>query len=178
MESQRSFLFIALMVVTYLLFTEYQKENAPVMAQPTVSQTTNQGTSYDGDFIPYNTASVTSGNLWLSTVGFDLSTTPGGPATTTVLESLGTANGSFLFEAWLNVVDNGGLATGNFIDLKTKEVGDSGMFANMKMAGSVDVINASGSVNLHADSIPEPSSIALIALGLLGFIGIRRSKNK
>ncbi len=132
----------------------------------------------DGDFIPYNTASVTSGNLWLSTVGFDLSTTPGGPATTTVLESLGTANGSFLFEAWLNVVDNGGLATGNFIDLKTKEVGDSGMFANMKMAGSVDVINASGSVNLHADSIPEPSSIALIALGLLGFIGIRRSKNK
>jgi len=52
MESQRSFLFIALMVVTYLLFTEYQKENAPVIAQPTISQTTNQDTSNDGDFIP------------------------------------------------------------------------------------------------------------------------------
>jgi len=29
MESQRSFLFIALLVVTYLLFSEWQKSNAP-----------------------------------------------------------------------------------------------------------------------------------------------------
>jgi YidC/Oxa1 family membrane protein insertase len=57
MESQRSFLFIALMVVTYLLFTEYQKENAPVIAQPITSQTINKATSNDGDFIPESTNS-------------------------------------------------------------------------------------------------------------------------
>lgn len=58
MESQRSFLFIALMVVTYLLFTEYQKDNAPVVAQPAISQTTNQVNSSDGDSIPQSSSSA------------------------------------------------------------------------------------------------------------------------
>ena len=66
MESQRSFLFIALMVVTYLLFTEYQKENAPVIAQPTISQTTGQDPSNDGDFIP---ESSDSENVEIKIVG-------------------------------------------------------------------------------------------------------------
>ena len=57
MESQRSFLFIALMVVTYLLFTEYQKDNAPVIAEQTISQSTNQGTATSGDFIPESSSS-------------------------------------------------------------------------------------------------------------------------
>jgi YidC/Oxa1 family membrane protein insertase len=54
MESQRSMLFIALMVVTYLLFSEYQKDNAPVIEQPIYTeQTQNNGTgTADGDFIP------------------------------------------------------------------------------------------------------------------------------
>jgi len=54
MESQRSFLFIALMVVTYLLFTEYQKDNAPVISE----QTTNQVTTSNGDFIPESSGSA------------------------------------------------------------------------------------------------------------------------
>ena len=58
MESQRSFLFIALMVVTYLLFTEYQKDNAPVIEQPAISQTTNQVTSSGGDSIPESSSSA------------------------------------------------------------------------------------------------------------------------
>ncbi len=58
MESQRSFLFIALMVVTYLLFTEYQKDNAPVVAQPAISQTTNQVSSTDGGSIPQSSSSA------------------------------------------------------------------------------------------------------------------------
>jgi len=58
MESQRSFLFIALMVVTYLLFTEYQKDNAPVIVESAISQTTNQATSVDGDFIPESSSSA------------------------------------------------------------------------------------------------------------------------
>ncbi|NQZ21297.1 MAG: membrane protein insertase YidC [Colwellia sp.] len=59
MESQRSFLFIALMVVTYLLFTEYQKDNAPVIAERTISQSSNQGTATSGDFIPESSGSAT-----------------------------------------------------------------------------------------------------------------------
>jgi YidC/Oxa1 family membrane protein insertase len=58
MESQRSFLFIALMVVTYLLFTEYQKDNAPVIDQPAISQTTNPVTSSGGDSIPESSSSA------------------------------------------------------------------------------------------------------------------------
>jgi YidC/Oxa1 family membrane protein insertase len=58
MESQRSFLFIALMVVTYLLFTEYQKDNAPVIEQTAISQTTNQVTSGDSDSIPESSSSA------------------------------------------------------------------------------------------------------------------------
>ncbi|NQZ88621.1 MAG: membrane protein insertase YidC [Colwellia sp.] len=58
MESQRSFLFIALMVVTYLLFTEYQKDNAPVIDQPAISQTINQANSTGGDSIPESSSSA------------------------------------------------------------------------------------------------------------------------
>ena len=58
MESQRSFLFIALMVVTYLLFTEYQKDNAPVIDQTAITQTTNQVTSGDSDSIPESSSSA------------------------------------------------------------------------------------------------------------------------
>lgn len=58
MESQRSFLFIALMVVTYLLFTEYQKDNAPVIAEQTINQSANQGTASSGDFIPESSGST------------------------------------------------------------------------------------------------------------------------
>jgi YidC/Oxa1 family membrane protein insertase len=58
MESQRSFLFIALMVVTYLLFTEYQQDNAPVVAQPAMTQTTNQVNTGDADSIPQSSSSA------------------------------------------------------------------------------------------------------------------------
>ncbi|MBA6338279.1 MULTISPECIES: membrane protein insertase YidC [unclassified Colwellia] len=58
MESQRSFLFIALMVVTYLLFTEYQKDNAPVVAQTTMTQTSDQIATGNGDFVPESSSSA------------------------------------------------------------------------------------------------------------------------
>ncbi len=51
MESQRSFLFIALMVVTYLLFSQWQKDNAPVIEQPAQIQTVPAAES-NGDFVP------------------------------------------------------------------------------------------------------------------------------
>ena len=56
MESQRSFLFIALMVVTYLLFNQWQTDNAPVIEQPAVTQQTI--TPSNGDFVPESSATA------------------------------------------------------------------------------------------------------------------------
>jgi len=55
MESQRSLLFIALMVVTYLLFTQWQSENAPIVEQTPTVIVEQDGNS---DFVP--TSSDTS----------------------------------------------------------------------------------------------------------------------
>lgn len=57
MESQRSFLFIALMVVTYLLFNQWQMDNAPVIEQPAVTQQTTT-TNSSGDFVPESSATA------------------------------------------------------------------------------------------------------------------------
>lgn len=57
MESQRGFLFIALMVVTYLLFNQWQLDNAPVIEQPAVTQQTTT-TPSNGDFVPESSATA------------------------------------------------------------------------------------------------------------------------
>ena len=57
MESQRGFLFIALMVVTYLLFNQWQMDNAPVIEQPAVTQQATT-TSSNGDFVPESSATA------------------------------------------------------------------------------------------------------------------------
>lgn len=59
MESQRSFLFIALMVVTYLLFNQWQTDNAPVIEQPAVTQQTTPSNN-NGEFVPESSATATS----------------------------------------------------------------------------------------------------------------------
>jgi YidC/Oxa1 family membrane protein insertase len=59
MESQRSFLFIALMVVTYLLFNQWQTDKAPIIEQPAVTQQTTPNTS-NGEFVPESSATATS----------------------------------------------------------------------------------------------------------------------
>lgn len=61
MESQRSFLFIALMVVTYLLFNQWQIDNAPVIEQPAVTQQQTPSSS-NGDFVPESSATAASIN--------------------------------------------------------------------------------------------------------------------
>lgn len=55
MESQRSLLFIALMVVTYLLFSQWQLGNAPVIEQKTLSQATAQNNN--AEFVPESSES-------------------------------------------------------------------------------------------------------------------------
>ena len=56
MESQRSLLFIALMVVTYLLFSQWQLENAPVAEQTSIQQSQTDSTISD-DFVPESSES-------------------------------------------------------------------------------------------------------------------------
>jgi len=60
MESQRSLLFIALMVVTYLLFSQWQAENSPAVEQPTISQNANNELATGADFVPESTDSTTA----------------------------------------------------------------------------------------------------------------------
>ena len=51
MESQRSLLFIALMVVTYLLFSQWQEQNAPIAVPTSISQN-QSGQNANADFVP------------------------------------------------------------------------------------------------------------------------------
>ncbi|GAA0818199.1 membrane protein insertase YidC [Colwellia asteriadis] len=57
MESQRSLLFIALMVVTYLLFSQWQAERAPAPQPVTVSQEQNN-TDPSADFVPESSSTL------------------------------------------------------------------------------------------------------------------------
>lgn len=58
MESQRSLLFIALMVVTYLLFSQWQAQNAPAVEQPAISQSANIEQATDAEFVPESSDST------------------------------------------------------------------------------------------------------------------------
>jgi len=51
MESQRSLLFIALMVVTYLLFSQWQQDKMPI-AQPVSQNITTENGNQSADYIP------------------------------------------------------------------------------------------------------------------------------
>lgn len=59
MESQRSLLFIALLFVSYLLFQQWQLDNAPVIEQTTYNQSEQMSPDATGDFIPESSDSLT-----------------------------------------------------------------------------------------------------------------------
>jgi len=65
MESQRSLLFIALMVVTYMLFTQWQQDNAPVTEKIAEQHVQNQVSpdGSNGDFVPASSDSATPQQL-------------------------------------------------------------------------------------------------------------------
>lgn len=109
------------------------------------------------------TASAADGDLWLKLTSDLLSGTG-----TNLGSGSDTGSGSSL----LTVVD--GLAMGNF-DTNT-EAGGTDMvlnssFFDLGLAGELG-----GTFDLRGDSIPEPSTIALLGLGLLGFAGARKRK--
>ena len=114
------------------------------------------------DFAGTNATSL-DGLLWLALQGHGNVTGLG----TNILTQSATGTGSGL----LDVVD--GLAKGNF-DTNTREDG-----ADMVMSSSFQPLASvpgmlKGDIQLTGNSIPEPGSIALIGLGLLGLAARRR----
>jgi len=61
MESQRSFLFIALLVVTYLLFSQWQESNAPapIVIEQSEQVPTNTIQNANGEYIPESSSNNT-----------------------------------------------------------------------------------------------------------------------
>lgn len=140
-------------------------------------------------------SAATDGDLWLSLVGHNnTASILGGP--------LGTLFGSAAFfgtggddgqgSGLMDVINddmialNGalvkGLANNNFdTDTKTDYIGGTADFnfsSSFQPLGFVtpDGYALTGTAELKGDSIPEPSTVALLGLGLLGFAAARKHK--
>jgi len=102
------------------------------------------------------------GNLWLSLL-VDGNLTGFGT-------DLGTGSDTGTGSALLNVV--GGIAAGNFDTNGEKDGTDMVLSSSFQPSGTPDVLK--GGFELTGNSIPEPASIALLGLGLLGFARSRK----
>ena len=60
MESQRSLLFIALLVVSYLIYQQWQIDNAPAPVKTPTTQTNVDGSvsPQSGDFVPQSSDDI------------------------------------------------------------------------------------------------------------------------
>ena len=110
-------------------------------------------------------ASAADGNLWLSLVNNGFLTGVG--------TDIGTGSDTGTGTALLDVT--GGLAMDNF-DTNKQVNGADMVFSSsfQPLTGAPGLL--SGTFELTGDSIPEPSTIALLGLGLLGFAGARKRK--
>ncbi|HRN82851.1 MAG TPA: PEP-CTERM sorting domain-containing protein [Nitrosomonas europaea] len=118
-----------------------------------------------------NLANTTDGTLWLSLTGHEIEG----------VSLIGTNNfssGFLLGNGLLDVI--GGLAQANF-DTNTQEDGADFTFTNSFTSFPTNsILFATGAGTYYSDSIttdvPEPTTIALLGLGLLGITATRRSK--
>ncbi|OUR63147.1 hypothetical protein A9Q74_02780 [Colwellia sp. 39_35_sub15_T18] len=108
-------------------------------------------------------ANAGDGDLWLSMTSDLLS----GFGT-----DLGTGSDDGTGSALLDVV--GGLAMGNFDTNTLANGADLKLSSSFQPLGGTNLL--SGTFDLTGDSIPEPSTIALLGLGLLGFASARKRK--
>lgn len=110
-------------------------------------------------------ASAADGNLWLFLESHG--------DVTGIGTQLGSGSDRGTGSALLDV--SGGLAAGNF-DTNSRLDGADMVFSSsfQPVTGAPGVL--SGTFELTGNSIPEPSTIALLGLGLLGFAGARKRK--
>jgi hypothetical protein len=128
-------------------------------------------------------AAIQAGTLWLSTAG-----APQNPAGNTLISNLTTTGtiGAFTAGSGNGFLDvTGGDAAGNFDTNTFANAFDLGGYSDLTLTSdftngqgtSSDGLPVGGSATVKANAIPEPISLGLLGIGLLGLGMARRRKS-
>lgn len=126
-------------------------------------------------------ANTSDGNLWLGLSGHNLPPAQGGASLSGTVQGFGGTLTGLSGIGLLDVKNGlaGGLARSNF-DTNTRQDGADFTFTNSftLFFPQNNPLNVAGTGNFFSDSIPEPGSLALLGLGLLGMGGLSASRKR
>jgi len=123
------------------------------------------------DFTTLNAANTGDGVLWLELAGHALGAN--NITFTGTVAGMGSDVSQLTGIGLLDVV--GGAAAANF-DTNTRQDGADFTFSNSFTTFLAGLLDAGGTGNFKSDSIPEPASLGLVGLAMLGLGAIRRKK--